>query len=374
MSYFEKEEARRQAEQRYLIKDHRDGDFPGYIQAIKRCLEDHGFKKPVQLLKDPGQQDNLTTWIEYLGYEYFWYDRILGELEPLQPHYDEQWKKLVDYKVVSPYETRETSELLRIKKRIEDELLAAKLDRNLLDQWLDELSPQDYHDRLYEAEFRILHAREAKRLYVAREYRIKEFDTETREYQEIKDELERCGYLVRWIQEQIAQIEEESKEKEASEYESIKGKGKAVRFALNDESEAGPSRVNAKRKRGGTDDSDDSDGQQQTTTSSKRIKSQQQERPSGIDASTQASARNPSIPQGHKVCSSVRSREGEQASETDVPRSQGTEGNRNDTGQNVTRQARIHPPKNGSSSETSMSGVKLRRSKRIASLPKPKYA
>ncbi|KAI1632199.1 hypothetical protein F4809DRAFT_628848 [Biscogniauxia mediterranea] len=366
MSQFERQEAFRRAKQRDLIKDHKDGDFPGYIEAIKRCLDNHGFKKSFQLRQDPDQQDDITTWIEYLGYEYLWYDRVLGMLEPLQPHYDEQWKKLVNRKVVSPYETRETSKLLKIEERIDNELLAAKWERITLDERKHEFSHQEYYARFWENEARIRHARDAKRLYIVREKKIDEFDEETRDYKNIKQELKQRGYLVSWIQQQIAQIEEESKEKKTGESEDIKGKGKAVRFALNDEREAGPSRTNAKRKHS---DVEDSDGEQQTTSSSKRSKTQHQEETSGIDASTQTLTRNTSVHQGRKVRGSVRSRGQAEASATDVTQSRGTGGNGHGNGQKVTR----HSPKKGSSAGTNMSGVKPRRSKRIASLPKPKY-
>ncbi|KAF2188832.1 hypothetical protein K469DRAFT_765828 [Zopfia rhizophila CBS 207.26] len=51
------------------------GRFPIYVRAVKDRLKKHGFTRTFQLDEDPARQDKLTTWIEYLGYEYWWYDQ-----------------------------------------------------------------------------------------------------------------------------------------------------------------------------------------------------------------------------------------------------------------------------------------------------------
>ncbi|KAF2176858.1 hypothetical protein K469DRAFT_698118 [Zopfia rhizophila CBS 207.26] len=47
--------------------------FPIYVEAVKKRLTKHGFTRIFQPEEDPGLQDKLTTWIEYLGYEYWRY-------------------------------------------------------------------------------------------------------------------------------------------------------------------------------------------------------------------------------------------------------------------------------------------------------------
>jgi hypothetical protein len=74
---------------------------------VKRRLAQHGFTRPFELDEDPKRQDKLTTWIEYLNYEYSWYDRYTRMVKRLQLKHDEAWKKLVDSKVLKPSETEE---------------------------------------------------------------------------------------------------------------------------------------------------------------------------------------------------------------------------------------------------------------------------
>lgn len=47
-------------------------------EALKERLARHGFTRPFQLDEDAARQDKMTTWIEYLGYEYWWYDYYAG--------------------------------------------------------------------------------------------------------------------------------------------------------------------------------------------------------------------------------------------------------------------------------------------------------
>lgn len=54
------------------------------------------------------RQDKLTTWIEYLNYEYSWYDRYIRLFKKRQPEYDEAWQQLVDSGVLRQGETDET--------------------------------------------------------------------------------------------------------------------------------------------------------------------------------------------------------------------------------------------------------------------------
>ncbi|KAF2178472.1 hypothetical protein K469DRAFT_754523 [Zopfia rhizophila CBS 207.26] len=52
------------------------------------------------------RQDKLATWIEYLGYEYWWYDQYALSKRQ-QQRLDDAWKKLVNAKVLRPFKTQE---------------------------------------------------------------------------------------------------------------------------------------------------------------------------------------------------------------------------------------------------------------------------
>lgn len=81
--------------------------FPHYSDAMKRRLARHGFTWPFQLHEDPKQQDRLTTWIEYLSFEYWWLDRHTKSIERLKPDHDRRWQELVNSELFKPYETKE---------------------------------------------------------------------------------------------------------------------------------------------------------------------------------------------------------------------------------------------------------------------------
>jgi hypothetical protein len=56
--------------------DSPDAAFSRYSEAARRLLIDHGFLQPFQLLANPKQQDQWTTFVEYLAFEY----SLLNEL------------------------------------------------------------------------------------------------------------------------------------------------------------------------------------------------------------------------------------------------------------------------------------------------------
>ena len=58
--------------------------FSRYAEAVRRLLMDHGFVQPFQLLADPKQQDQWTTYIEYLAFECSYLDRLAVAAQKLQ--------------------------------------------------------------------------------------------------------------------------------------------------------------------------------------------------------------------------------------------------------------------------------------------------
>ncbi|KAL3957298.1 hypothetical protein ACCO45_007876 [Purpureocillium lilacinum] len=81
--------------------------FSDYVDAVKRRLTRHGFTRALLLQEDPKQQDKLTTWIEYLCFEYWWLDWYNDSIERLEPDHDKRWQELVDKKIPKPHETKD---------------------------------------------------------------------------------------------------------------------------------------------------------------------------------------------------------------------------------------------------------------------------
>ncbi|KAF4618136.1 hypothetical protein G7Y89_g14972 [Cudoniella acicularis] len=84
------------------------GRFPAYCQRLHDRLRSHGFERSVQLDEEPDRQDKLTTWVEFLNYEYRKYDHTAGVIKLGQTRHEEAWKKLMDSKVLRPMETEES--------------------------------------------------------------------------------------------------------------------------------------------------------------------------------------------------------------------------------------------------------------------------
>ncbi|KAF5128416.1 hypothetical protein E5D57_009355 [Metarhizium anisopliae] len=102
----------------YYIQRHRDWQrryqrelgcesTSDYEEAMKARLAKHGFTRTFYLAEDPKQQEKLTTWIEYLGFEYWWLDRYAASIERLKPKHDEAWEELKRKGMVKNDETPE---------------------------------------------------------------------------------------------------------------------------------------------------------------------------------------------------------------------------------------------------------------------------
>jgi hypothetical protein len=83
--------------------------FMAYVMAVQACLQRHGFAGPVELARDASGQDKLTTWIEYLNYEYWVRDGFVEKVEHIQPQYDAALKGLLDAGMLLPGEAPESA-------------------------------------------------------------------------------------------------------------------------------------------------------------------------------------------------------------------------------------------------------------------------
>ncbi|KIH94196.1 hypothetical protein SPBR_06032 [Sporothrix brasiliensis 5110] len=71
-----------------------DQTFSTYTAALKRRLASHNFNRSLQLRKDPGQQMESMTWLEYLNFEQWWLEKSTRALEAKEPRYSKAWKNL----------------------------------------------------------------------------------------------------------------------------------------------------------------------------------------------------------------------------------------------------------------------------------------
>ncbi|KAM3555457.1 hypothetical protein MY1884_005578 [Beauveria asiatica] len=89
-----------------ICSEHGVQGFHEYIQDVKRRLARHGIPPPYTLDEDPNKQDKLTTWLEYLNYEYWWLDVYARDIKRLGIEREEFWQELVDSELLKPGETK----------------------------------------------------------------------------------------------------------------------------------------------------------------------------------------------------------------------------------------------------------------------------
>ncbi|PGH32994.1 hypothetical protein GX50_04209 [[Emmonsia] crescens] len=205
-----------------------EGRFPIHSRAVKDRLTKHGFTRTFQLDEDPTTQDRLTTWIEYLAYEYWWYDRFaLSERQ--QQWLDDKWKKVVDGQVLKPVETQKSvcdfeSIVLRYKELEQSREALAVANSAVVLARKAISDPQNSRHPLKEPEQRLLEtqsklaAAEEKNIFIERRYKlISDFNKDTGNIQIAKESADRHTILLRWILEQLPMVVLEMKQSEAAE-------------------------------------------------------------------------------------------------------------------------------------------------------------
>jgi hypothetical protein len=195
--------------------------FPKYAEALRERLARHGFTRPFQLDEDAARQDKITTWIEYLGYEYWWYNRYTGFVSSDQTRHDKAWDKLVDAKVLRPGETeevicdidtafRDSSEEKRAGRAVQSAMSAVVSAEITMSKWQrSKLSPEVLQARLLAARSKLEMAQKEHESLKRRSDCITEFIQGTRRYQIAKDDAKRHELLLRWMLQQVPLIERE---------------------------------------------------------------------------------------------------------------------------------------------------------------------
>jgi len=209
--------------QRYHQRERDCNGFSDYVDAVKRRLARHGFTQPFQLQEDPKLQDKLTTWIEYLCFEYWWLDRYTDSIERLKPDHDRRWQELVDKKIPKPHETQEfirTTPSSMQRQRDDDQAWKAKMEAEAEAKRVYFLTQKDpsrlsipeekRKQMLLAATIKIV---AAKKLYESTKQRndlVTNFIRETFAYVGAKRDAAGHAALTQWVLEQVPLIEAES--------------------------------------------------------------------------------------------------------------------------------------------------------------------
>lgn len=208
-------------------------EYPEYTAAVKKLLGQYGFTRSFQFHEDLIQQDRLTTWIEYLGFEYWQFEWSTRSIKRLQPKYHEAWEKLVDSLVLRPLETAESIRTDEAALRRESEREQAEKDLNsakfaagvvLASTERAKNDPcNSKHTRperlrmLAEAKSRLDAAQELLNYIRRRNDLIIDFIQDTWKNEIAKEDAEHHSVLVQWILEQFPLLEAELESSKATE-------------------------------------------------------------------------------------------------------------------------------------------------------------
>ena len=207
--------------------------FSQYRDTVSRRLAKYGFARPFNPHADADQQDKLTTWIEYLGFQYFYHDRPASFVKRFRQRHDDAWEKLVGSNVLAPEETyevvcdirtrfRQSAELDRAKDAMETAAAAvSSVEQNIAKS---AHSTGILEKQLVAYQSTLSVATRKYRTLQTKDDAINEFFQKLpRGYHGNKDDADRSNHLLRWIEQQIPVIESElrsSQEDGADEYQS----------------------------------------------------------------------------------------------------------------------------------------------------------
>jgi hypothetical protein len=190
------------------------------VDQVKDRPVQRGFRHPFTLLQDIKQQDRLTTWIEYLSYEYLWLERYTRSIARLQRGRDEAWERLTETGVLRAHETPEAltttesqterkAELEQAKRVVtsaEDAAKAALRETEKARHGRSNFTSQERMKRLAGAQARLNAAKNGLKEVERRLESITSFVRGQWPYHEAKRSLRRQELLVAWILEQVLEL------------------------------------------------------------------------------------------------------------------------------------------------------------------------
>ncbi|KAK2804301.1 hypothetical protein FQN51_002392 [Onygenales sp. PD_10] len=185
-----------------------DGRFALYAMAVSERLTKHGFTRTFQLDEDLTRQDKLTTWIEYLSFEYYLHD-IFALSTRQQKFIRDEWQKLVDSEVLRPSDTEDSIYSVEsgYQERNEEERAKRVME-----------SAESAVTSAEEASPAALDAAEKEYASVKkRNGLINKFFKTTMDIRRRRKKAENHGKLIQWISQQFPLIELELKEPNTAE-------------------------------------------------------------------------------------------------------------------------------------------------------------
>lgn len=258
---WESEQRLRERGRKNLGEDCHDGGFSEHVEAVKHDLAEHGFTQTFQLDKDPKRQDKLTTWIEYLSYEYAWYDQYTRRSNRLKPKYEKAWTSLVNSGVLKPSETEEYLRRIELSFRLSREEDAAEkavqsarsalraVSESAQNEPQSSTSTQSVRlQRTENASSQLNAAEEALGAIRRRIELISDFNAGASAYKDAQWNMKRQMLRLQWILDEVPRIEDELNEYKAAEGSSNAERGTKRQLGRNEDGKVVTGRTHTKRK------------------------------------------------------------------------------------------------------------------------------
>jgi len=197
--------------------------FSNYADTMKERFARYGFTRSCLLQIDLSQQDRLTTWLEYLGFEYSYYDPEAYDVEAIQQRRDRIWDKLVKSSVLEPgatpenfHETIDQSAAIdeeeSAKRAVQSATTALRQAEKVPSHLRGSPNLQQTHrTRLLAAQSVLDMAKLTFESTQRRNRLFRNFLRLTASYCRAQANVERWGHLLRWIEQQIPAIERDMK-------------------------------------------------------------------------------------------------------------------------------------------------------------------
>ncbi|KAF4508915.1 hypothetical protein G6O67_005240 [Ophiocordyceps sinensis] len=216
------------------IEDDDDGGFPAFVERVKQdgkgdYRHDHmdrwanGSETGNDALAGSKAVDRLTTWIEYLNFEYWWLDWYTETPERLKPDLDRAWQELVDMKVLWPDDTQKSVRRWGLldggesSKAVRQAKLKAEEIYNLT-----QLDPERVHipeakriSMMEAATTRLNAAKAWHELDQKRNKCILPFIRRTTDLRFVEEDVARQRILLRWVLDDVPLVEAEMAQAEA---------------------------------------------------------------------------------------------------------------------------------------------------------------
>ncbi|KAI9676090.1 MAG: hypothetical protein M1817_000833 [Caeruleum heppii] len=190
--------------------------FPTYTAVVRRKLAPHHFVRTFRLKKNPRHQDQWSTWLEYLVYEYLLFERLNDFVESEERRHSQAWERLLEAMPLSARQRRES-----LDKPGNSHLTEATIN-------LDVSQPSNTRQRHSSRQTAALKEQlaAARADAAAIKTTLEDFIRETAPYRRAKESADRQRRRVNWVVEEARVMEAEMKAEEKAERSHQRGLSK----------------------------------------------------------------------------------------------------------------------------------------------------